>query len=179
MGTHRPQLECRRTTPPLRSISATAQVARLLVDKATRCKAVARPHQHLPRRVHPFAARLAGLRVRPCQLPQCARLASISRPTESFMLWAGAVPTQPAATSRTHLNIIRRLTLGRPRQLPTPTTRSTTWLAGCSLTRGLPTSTALAGKQRERLSLRVGCSVTTLSPTRSARLLLPGRKAQS
>ena len=31
----------------------------------------------------------------------------------------------------THLNMIRRLTLGQPRQLPTPTTRSTTWLAPC------------------------------------------------
>ena len=34
-ATHRPQPGCRRTTPPLRSISATARVLRLLAGKAT------------------------------------------------------------------------------------------------------------------------------------------------
>ena len=46
----RPQPGCRRTTPTLRSTSATAQVARLPADKATCCKAVARRHRRRLRR---------------------------------------------------------------------------------------------------------------------------------
>ena len=38
------------------------------------------------------------------------RLASISRPTGSFMRWADAVPTLPGAISSIHSNMIRRLT---------------------------------------------------------------------
>src|SRR5262245_7843120 len=134
MGTHRPQPECRRTTPPLTSTSATAPVGPLLAGKVTSCKPAVR--QLLPRHrlaaLHPVAARLAGPRVRLSQALAYARLASTSRPTEGFMRWAGAPPTWRAATSCTHLNIIRRLTPGLSRQLLSLTTRSTTWLAACS-----------------------------------------------
>ena len=78
---------------------------------------------HTRRRLLHPVARLAGLRVRPSRHLACALLASISRPTESFMRWAAALPTRRAATSRTHLNMIRALTVGPRRQLPTLTTR--------------------------------------------------------
>ena len=74
-ATHRPQLECRRTTPPLRSISATARAARLLADKATRCKAAARRHRRLPghhREAQP-ARRVRSTCLSPIPIPPCLR----------------------------------------------------------------------------------------------------------
>ena len=51
MGTAAPQLECSRTTAPLTSTSATAQVVRLLADKAISCKPAARRQRRRPAQV--------------------------------------------------------------------------------------------------------------------------------
>src|SRR5438477_2699343 len=79
MATAAPQLECRKTTPPLLSISATARVARLLADKATSYKVAERQHQ---RRRLPLHLRLESRR-RPlvCQ----ARARSITSPDSALV----------------------------------------------------------------------------------------------
>src|SRR5262249_26878563 len=131
----------RRTTPPLRSISAMAAVAPRLAGKITSCKAVGRPHPLQQRQQHPVAPH-AGLQGDPPPPPRGARPAALFPPTGGHMQWAGVPPTQRAAISLIHSNMIRPLILGQPRQRLTRTTRSTTWLAGSSLTGELLTSTA-------------------------------------
>ena len=74
MATAAQRLECRKTTPPLLSISATARVARPAVDKATPRESAQR--QRLPRRqphrrqLHSPLRRQPQQRLLPLQLQQ-------------------------------------------------------------------------------------------------------------
>src|SRR5207244_5188158 len=107
----------------------------------------------------------------------CALLAFTSRRTGIFTGWVDAVRTQQATISCIHLNIIQTAIVGLPSRLLILTTRSITWLAACSPNREPLTSTAWAARQRAQPRLQVASSDTILSPTPSARLLLPGRPA--
>ena len=118
----------------------------------------------------------AGQPVRTCRVPRCARLAFISRPTGSFTRWAVAAPTaagnefihpfeyDPAANSWTTKsatypdNQVNNMACG---------VLSRRWNA-LHLLRGR------LGRRRD-YGYAIASSVTTLSLTRSARLLLPGR----
>src|SRR5947207_14229191 len=82
MATAAPQLECRRTLSlNLLNTSATARVARLLADKATRCNPAGHLHRRLqlPQRPH---LRLESRRRRPAYQ---ARARSITSPDSALV----------------------------------------------------------------------------------------------
>src|SRR6266446_8071339 len=123
-----------------------------------------------------FARRrpLVGQQGRTCRASVFGLLASFSLPMANFTPWGDAVLTQQAANSLTRLNMIRQLTVG-PSNPPLTLTRTrTTWLAACSPMLELHTSTAWGVIKLPSRTFSIAYSATTLLPTRSARLLLPG-----